>query len=734
MGAIQYNDINFIDNNTLQASKIVNNSIGQTQLNTTFYDKSIYCYENWRDIFTGNISLAALNSPASNGIYYLRASKSGPLLTQISWELTSSLTPSITLPYTILSSNSSYGSADTCAFKIIQQTNRTTSTGAGFTVAHADNINLYFSQFGYNSSGRFPTVSPNYIQFQSPYAYIYSQDDIFLFCKSTTNNNISVRIQCMSNPDKVYISSNTNLNNWNLENTQSLYITNIYPNTTNNAAVRVFSNLESSGIFKCDTLQAYSATNIIKFNNNTNHQLNNITNVNLLYLNELFPAVTFIKCNANLEITNILKTDFIQGYSVANLIKFNNNCDFQNNNIINYNLGYQTMLKTTSGLINLKTATNNTFVGWGCVANDDLGIGMGLYRDNSGVSSVYHSFNKNYSFGTPSVTLYSINYIAGFSRHTLLSTNMDIDMDTNSTIYTNFLRAGNSGTLDIFNMRARTNINMNGYTFTNWSAPAANLTGSDSIPVNTGNLNFLTKSASTVNGITMYGLDSNSFIIQNNSGENCGAGFCGSQDNISLWSATDNNNFISFVDEDVGSSRFGGINGSAQIFTGSSRLRKHSIKDKNNNNVLDRFLKIKIKSYGIKYQYDDNYDDKKKTRIINKMKKQNIGIIMEELYNLFPNSLSFYNNSLDDNLIDNEDVKNKDITFNNKPKLEDIDIINEGIIYEKLFLYNIMAFQEYVKKTDETINNLQKKYDDLENKFNILMNNLNINNLIYNGY
>jgi len=118
------------------------------------------------------------------------------MINLINWQLTSSLTPSFNLPYSIISNQSGYGSADNCAFKIIQQTNRTTSTGAGYTISHADNVNLYTAQFGYNSSGRFPTTSttsPNYIQYQNPYAYIYSTDDIFFFSKSTTNNNISVR-------------------------------------------------------------------------------------------------------------------------------------------------------------------------------------------------------------------------------------------------------------------------------------------------------------------------------------------------------------------------------------------------------------------------------------------------------------------------------------------------------------------------------------------------------------
>jgi hypothetical protein len=58
------------------------------------------------------------------------------------------------------------------------------------------------------------------------------------------------------------------------------------------------------------------------------------------------------------------------------------------------------MLYTTTNFIAQKTATNNTLVGWGLFNSDDLGIGMNLYRNSSGVAEVYHTFNKNYSFGT----------------------------------------------------------------------------------------------------------------------------------------------------------------------------------------------------------------------------------------------------------------------------------------------------------------------------------------------
>ena len=83
--------------------------------------------------------------------------------------------------------------------------------------------------------------------------------------------------------------------------------------------------------------------------------------------------------------------------------------------------------------------------------------------------------NKNFTFGTNDAILYSINYIAGFSRHTAYYTNLDINMDVNSTIYTNFLRNGNSGFIDCYNIRMRTNLNMNGFSLSNFSFPSPTL-------------------------------------------------------------------------------------------------------------------------------------------------------------------------------------------------------------------------------------------------------------------
>ena len=67
-------------------------------------------------------------------------------------------------------------------------------------------------------------------------------------------------------------------------------------------------------------------------------------------------------------------------------------------------------------------------------------------------------------------------------------------------------------------------------------------------------------------------------------------------------------------------------------------------------------------------------------------------MILEDTYKLFGNACSFYENKLEDDLIDDENIKGKKTTFKNKPKLEDVNLLNEGIIYETVNLYHLMAF------------------------------------------
>lgn len=198
-----------------------------------------------------------------------------------------------------------------------------------------------------------------------------------------------------------------------------------------------------------------------------------------------------------------------------------------------------------------------------------------------------------------------------------------------------------------------------------------------------------------------------------------------------------------FQDEDSSNSRLAYVNTSGVLVAVSSKTRKHSIKEKNNNNVLDRFLKLKVKSYSYKYEFNDDDNEKKKQRMINKSKKQQLGLILEEIYEILPNCCSFYDNELNDDLIDDENVKNKKTTFKNKPKLEDVnDISNMGINYTNILLYFIMAFQEYIKKNDNknnTIDNdlitrnslyINDRFDEIKARIdNIEYNNLTPENV-----
>jgi hypothetical protein len=144
--------------------------------------------------------------------------------------------------------------------------------------------------------------------------------------------------------------------------------------------------------------------------------------------------------------------------------------------------------------------------------------------------------------------------------------------------------------------------------------------------------------------------------------------------------------FCNWQDEDSGNSRVSYVNSGGAYVQVSSQTRKHSIKEKNNNNVLDRILKLNVKSYGYKYNFNDDDTEKKKQRMTNKSKKQQLGLILEEVYEILPNCCSFYDNELDDKLIDDENIKNKDVTFKNKPKLKDVENIKYGNQLYKHFI------------------------------------------------
>lgn len=271
----------------------------------------------------------------------------------------------------------------------------------------------------------------------------------------------------------------------------------------------------------------------------------------------------------------------------------------------------------------------------------------------------YITTDENFYIGTST----SITYM----YFTYSLTQAIIDFYTNIVKIDN-LKSSSNGNISITN-----GINMNGNTIINCPSFGGSTISSNSISVNTGGYNFLSQNYITKSGIVVFNCTSTSFMIENYNGEAAGICIDGSNtDNITIFTAGDGGSLCNFQDEDISNSRICYLNTSGILVVVSTKTRKHSIKEKNNNNILERIMKIKVKSYGYKYEFSENDNDKKRQRMINKSKKQIMGVILEEVYDVLPNIIDKYDNELDDKLIDDDNIKDKDITFKNKPKLEDI--------------------------------------------------------------
>ena len=218
--------------------------------------------------------------------------------------------------------------------------------------------------------------------------------------------------------------------------------------------------------------------------------------------------------------------------------------------------------------------------------------------------------------------------------------------------------------------------------------------------INLFSYNWLWKSSVTKSSVQIFGLGGNALILENLNGESAGIGFDGSTDGCTIWTAGDTGSYLNIQDEDAPNSRYAYVATNGTWTVVSSAKRKHSIKEKSNNNVLDRFLKLSVKTYGYKYEENDEFSEKKKERIKRKTNKMSTGLILEELFEIFPNCIPDYYNEL----FHKKDVNKK---LNLKKELK--DVTNSGIDYNTLLCYFIIAFQEFVKKTNENISKIQNK-------------------------
>jgi hypothetical protein len=218
-----------------------------------------------------------------------------------------------------------------------------------------------------------------------------------------------------------------------------------------------------------------------------------------------------------------------------------------------------------------------------------------------------------------------------------------------------------------------------------------------SIPLHNGAVNWLRRSYMALTLTKIYGLDANSFILENKLGESAGIGFSGNEDAVTAWCAGDRKHLFNFQDEDNSNSRASYINDYGSLVVVSSKLNKTSIRTKANNNVLDRFMKLDVKSYGLKYDGErkNKYGfvcPKRTKRVAEKEDAMRIGLVLEEVFKVFPNCVSDYTNKL-------SVKRDKDIKIEDHVK----DIKNSGIDYNSLLCYFIIAFQEFVHKYERTI-------------------------------
>jgi hypothetical protein len=225
-----------------------------------------------------------------------------------------------------------------------------------------------------------------------------------------------------------------------------------------------------------------------------------------------------------------------------------------------------------------------------------------------------------------------------------------------------------------------------------WATPSGGGLGGSQIGVNTdsGSSNWLRKSNLTRTGIQVYGLTSTSFIIENNVGESSGIGFDADSDACTIWTPGDSGGFLNIQDEDATNTRVAYVATTGAWTVVSSEQRKHSIRNKSNNNVLERFLKLSVKTYGYKYPVEKGFMKKKEKRIERKSNKMATGLILEEVFKIFPNCIPDYYNPLFQKKRKNRLRLEKEIK----------DIKNAGIDYNTLMCYFIMAFQELAKKVD----------------------------------
>ncbi|PFX12434.1 hypothetical protein AWC38_SpisGene23609 [Stylophora pistillata] len=164
-----------------------------------------------------------------------------------------------------------------------------------------------------------------------------------------------------------------------------------------------------------------------------------------------------------------------------------------------------------------------------------------------------------------------------------------------------------------------------------------------------------------------------------------------------------------FTDEDTDptTSYQSYISSNGSLVTSSSKKKKHSIRKKSHKNYLERLNKLNIYSYALKTPIANKDGEKTKVRKFYKNKQLHVGLVSEEVNELFDNATDNYKT------IDFDSKNKKEIEKaigDYKPEISEQDYIKDkmakrgdvtGIKYDTLLCYTILAIQELTQKVEQ---------------------------------
>lgn len=482
---------------------------------------------------------------------------------------------------------------------------------------------------------------------------------------------------------------------WDGSNWQQ-YATKNYANSLITPQLSALSSLSTTGIMIRTGANSFATRNLVGgagvsilnetgINGNLKISINNnfvsesnyftfnfITTPNPAVIDVLFSDTT----NAYfLNRFGVSRSGYFYGFSQKvekdnfNLLKYSFNCDLgtTSNNIF--------WIRESSSLL---TFNNMILAGVVNPSSNDHAVNLGylssnyLQKGNISVTGITITGAGNFS-GAHDISCYYLNVANN------IDCTGDIRVQT-GTLITNNIATYNSNQINVLNdIRLLNGINQ---TYIKQ------------------NSNYL-----TLRGVYTRGQKASCIIETNSYNETASIAMNG--DYIQTIQTFDDLGFI-FTDEDNDpqSSWQSYISSSGSLVTSSSKKKKHSIRKKEHKNYLERLNKLNIYSYALKTPILDNDNEKTKTRKYFKNKQLHLGLLSEEVEELFDNCTDNFKT------IEFDKSNKKEIKESIKgyiPKVDEqeyIKVKNQkkgeiiGIKYDSLLCYTILAIQELSKKVE----------------------------------